>query len=170
MCREIEACEVTVGGLTDMSFLRRESPVIGVELAAGYLFAWAMRKARRVAGRTDAEVDRALDAGMDRLHEVVASRLGSDPALERVVEEAALGMEEPTERTRQRLELALEDAAERDTVFAEALRQAVDQLHAVSRAVGANLGGNLVSGNTFNGPTAVVNGDRSRQDNYFGPR
>ncbi|MFJ1561545.1 hypothetical protein [Streptomyces mirabilis] len=136
-----------------------------MEIAVGYLFVWAVGKARRVAGRADAEVDHALDAGMDRLHDVVASRLGSDPALERVVQEADSGMEEPTERTRRRLELALEDAAERDTVFAEALRQAVDYVQAVSRAAGPG-GGNV----TYNGPTAVMNGDHNEQHNVFGPR
>ena len=36
----------------------------GIEIAIGYLFAWAVRKAQHVAGRADREVDRALDAGV----------------------------------------------------------------------------------------------------------
>lgn len=137
----------------------------GVEIAAGYVFAWAMRKARRVTGRADAELDRALDVGMDRLHEVVSAKLGQDPALERAVEEAESGREELTERTRRRLTDALEDATERDTGFAEALRQAVSEIEAVSSGTG---GGGAVSGNTFLGPTAVQTGDHNRQENRFG--
>lgn len=98
--------------------------MVGVELAVGYVFAWAVRKARRVAGRADAEVDQALDAGMDRLHEVVTARLGQDPALQRAVEEADSGLREPTDRTRRRLTDALGDAVERDLAFAAALQQA----------------------------------------------
>ncbi|MFB7475201.1 hypothetical protein [Kitasatospora sp. NPDC056184] len=145
--------------------------MVGVELAVGYLFAWAVGKARRVAGRVDAEVDQALDAGMDHLHEVVVSRLGADePALERIREEAGSGLAEPTARTREQLELALEQAAARDTGFAAALRLAVEAVAAGARAAaGAGRGGEAVSGNTFNGPTALVVGDHARQDNHFGP-
>ncbi|MGD3109070.1 hypothetical protein [Streptomyces sp. YGL11-2] len=104
------------------------------------------------------------------MHDVVAARLSSDPALERVAQEAACGLAEPTERTRKRLELALEDAAEGDPVFAERLQQAVDEVQARSSAVDPGLGGYMVSGNTFEGPTAFVIGDRNQQDNHFGPR
>ena len=133
----------------------------GVELAVGYLFAWAVRKARRVAARADAEVDLALDAGMDRLHEVVHGKLGQDPALARAVEEADAGQDELSERTRRRLTDALEDAAERDATFAGALREAVAGLEAVGS-------GGAVTGNVFYGPTAVQTGDHNRQDNRFG--
>ncbi|WP_380280614.1 hypothetical protein [Kitasatospora purpeofusca] len=149
--------------------------MVGVELAVGYLFAWAVGKARRVAGRVDAEVDQALDAGMDHLHEVVVARLGSDePALERMREEAGSGLAGPTVRTREQLELALEQAAARDAEFAAALRLAVEAVAAGARAAGAGRGGEAVSGeavsgNTFNGPTALLIGDHSRQDNHFGP-
>ncbi|MBD0671372.1 chromosome partitioning protein [Streptomyces sp. CBMA156] len=142
--------------------------MVGMELVVGYLFAWAVGKAKRVAGRVDEEVDGALDAGMDRLHDVVLTRLGTEPALERMVEEAGSGLEEPTARTRQRLELALEDAAENDTDFAGTLRQAVEEVEAVKAAVDPGHGGPTVSGNTFNGPTAVMLGDHGRQDNHFG--
>ncbi|MEU4172172.1 hypothetical protein AB0F46_35480 [Streptomyces sp. NPDC026665] len=115
----------------------------GLEIAVGYVFAWAVRKARRVAGRADEEVDRGLDAGMDRLHELVSSKLGQDPALERAQEEAEAGQEEPSERTRRRLTDSLEDAAERDTGFAKALEALVKELQA---ATAANDGGVSASG------------------------
>jgi hypothetical protein len=38
-------------------------------VAVGYLFAWLVRKAKRAGGRADAEADRVVDAGMNRLHE-----------------------------------------------------------------------------------------------------
>ncbi|MEU0815209.1 hypothetical protein ACWCQW_09940 [Streptomyces mirabilis] len=138
----------------------------GVEVAVGYAFAWLVRKARRVAGRADAEVDRGLDAGMDRLHDLISAKLGDDPALQRAAEEAEAGLEEPSERTRRRLADSLDDAAERDTAFAEALQQAVAEIQAVSQTAGAD--GGVVSGNTFSGPTAVQTGNHNRQDNRFG--
>ncbi|WP_159104101.1 hypothetical protein [Streptomyces sp. CdTB01] len=99
-----------------------------VEIAVRYAFAWLVGKARRVAGRADMEVDRGLDARMDRLHELISVKLGDDPALQRAQEEAGAGLEEPSQRTRQRLELALEDAAEHDAGFAAALARVVAEL------------------------------------------
>lgn len=124
----------------------------GIEIAVGYVFAWAVRKARRAAGRADAEVDRAVDAGMDHLHELVSARLGQDPALERVAEEAETGHAELTERTRRRLTDSLEDAAERDPEFAAALAAAVAELQRAQGTAGtagtavAGPGGTAVAG------------------------
>ncbi|MET7887802.1 hypothetical protein [Streptomyces avermitilis] len=115
----------------------------GVEIAVGYVFAWAVRKARRVAGRADGEVDRGLDTGMDRLHDLISRKLGEDPALERAREEAEAGQEELSERTRRRLTDSLEEAAERDTGFAEALEELVRELQ--SAAIGGT-GGVSASG------------------------
>ncbi|MFD4656320.1 hypothetical protein ACFWP2_11905 [Kitasatospora sp. NPDC058444] len=142
--------------------------MVGVELAVGILFAWAARKAKRVAGRADAEVDQALDAGMDRLHEVVAARLGADPALELMVEEAESGLAEPTGRTRQRLQLALEEATESDPGFAGMLQTAVAEVREAEAAAAPARGGNTMTGNTFHGPTAITVGDHSHQENHFG--
>ncbi|MFJ8627477.1 hypothetical protein ACIRD3_32205 [Kitasatospora sp. NPDC093550] len=122
----------------------------GIEIAVGYVFAWAVRKAGRVAHRADAEVDRGLDAGMDRLHDLVSRKLSHDSSLQRLHDEAAAGHAEPTARTRQRLELALEDAAEHDAEFADALQQAVDALRVTtgpSGGVSADGGGQAVGGN-----------------------
>ncbi|WP_265560305.1 hypothetical protein [Streptomyces hygroscopicus] len=108
----------------------------GVEIAVGYAFAWLVRKAKRVAGQADEEVDRGLEAAMDRLHELISAKLGQDPALERAGEEAEAGQMELSPRTRQRLELAVEDAAERDSAFSEALNRAVKDLQAATTPVG----------------------------------
>lgn len=139
----------------------------GVELVVGYVVGWAVRKARRVAGRADGEVDRVLDAGMDRLHEVVVARLGGDPALERVVTEAGADGQGVTERTRTRLRLALEEAAEQDPAFQGKLTEAVARIQAASEAAGP--GARAVYGNIFNGPTALQIGDHNVQTNTFGP-
>ncbi|MFE4972017.1 hypothetical protein ACFRAR_07855 [Kitasatospora sp. NPDC056651] len=140
----------------------------GVELAVGYLFAWAVSKARRVAGRADAEVDQVLDAGMDRLHDVVATRLGHEPALESVTREVTDGREEPTPETRGRLELALNDTVSRDAEFAEALRQAVEQVRAAEKPAAPDSPGKYtVSGITFNGSAGVQIGDGNTQTNHF---
>ncbi|MEV7603544.1 hypothetical protein AB0O91_39865 [Kitasatospora sp. NPDC089797] len=105
-----------------------------MEIAVGYVFAWAVRKARRVAGRADTEVDRTLDAGMDRLHDLVGRKLGEDPALRKLAEEAEAGLAEPSERTRRRVQDSLEEAVEQDPGFAQALEHAVEELRAASRA------------------------------------
>jgi hypothetical protein len=123
--------------------------VTGVEIAVGYVFAWAVRKVRRVAGRADEEVDRAVDAAMDELHGLVSRTLGEDAALRKLAEEADAGQAEPSERTRQRVQLALEDAAEHDPGFAEALERAVGRLQALSRTAGgvsAGDGGQAIGG------------------------
>jgi hypothetical protein len=95
--------------------------MIEVGLVAGYLVAWAWRKARRVGAGLDQDVDEVLDAGLGRLHEVVAAKLGSDPALVRLDEEAAVSGE-VSDRTRRRVEDAVAQAAEEDPRFAASLQ------------------------------------------------
>ncbi|MEU6192779.1 hypothetical protein [Streptomyces sp. NPDC047061] len=122
----------------------------GIEIAVGYVFAYLVGKAKRVAGRADQEVDRTLDAGMDRLHGLISRKLGEDPALRRLAEEAEAGQDQLSDRTRQRVQLALEDAAQDDLGFAQALNQAVQQLEAIVHTAGtasAGDGGQAVSGN-----------------------
>ncbi|MEU1691156.1 hypothetical protein ABZ590_06180 [Streptomyces hirsutus] len=124
---------------------------MGVEIAVGYVFAWLVTKARRVAGRADAEIDRGLDSGMDRLHDLVSRKLGQDPALERAREEAKTGQPEPSERTRRRLVDSLSEAAERDGAFAEDLEKVIADLEAGASAgpasgVSAASGGLAVGG------------------------
>jgi len=113
----------------------------GVEIAIGYVFAWAVRKARRVAGRADAEVDLALDGAMDRVHGVVARRLGNDPELERLEAEAAAGQDEPSALTRQRVEATVSRAVAQDAGFARDLDEAVAAVQEAARAAGSVVAG-----------------------------
>lgn len=93
----------------------------GIEVAVGYLFAWALRKASRVSGQLDAEVNHVLDKGIDRLHNLVSGKLGENSALRKLAEEADAGQDQLSERTGDQVRLALEEAAEQDPQFAEAL-------------------------------------------------
>ncbi|MEV6742600.1 hypothetical protein AB0N14_39385 [Streptomyces sp. NPDC051104] len=124
----------------------------GFEIVVGYLCAWGVRKARRVGERADGEVDRALDAGLDRLQDLVRQKLGEDTALHRLTEEAASGQGAPSNRTRQRVQLALEDAAEHDAAFAADLEQAVQHLRGIDRAAADHI---EFQHNTFHGPVQV---------------
>nr|QIZ02321.1 chromosome partitioning protein [Streptomyces sp. S1D4-11] len=138
--------------------------MVGVEIAVGYVFAWLTRKAKASTDRADAEVERVLDAGMDRVHELVSRKLGQDPALERAAEEAERGLEEPSERTRRRLTDSIEDEAERDPGFAGRLEELVAQLQSAAQAGGVT----TLSVNVFYGSAAVQNGDHNRQHSGFG--
>ena len=127
--------------------------VFGAEVIVGYVFAWAAGKARRAGARADNHVDAAVDATVDRLteklHDLVAGKLHSDPVLERLTGEAHEGLPVPTERTRQRVMLALEDAAESDPDFAHAVEATLDELKAAAAAAGglsAGAGGLVVGG------------------------
>ena len=51
----------------------------GLEIVVGYLIAWAVRKARRVGGRLDDDVDLVMDAELNQIHDLVAEKLGLDP-------------------------------------------------------------------------------------------
>jgi hypothetical protein len=116
--------------------------MVGVELVVGYLVAWAVGRARRVGQRLEGEVDQVLDAGLDRLHEVVAGRLGTDPAMADLHAEATDGGE-VSDLTRQRVDLAIQAAAAKDPTFGEAVERAVKELVAVGAvpAGGVSAGG-----------------------------
>ena len=113
--------------------------VIEAGLVAGYVVAWALRKARRVGGRLDEEADGVIDASLDRLHEVVAAKLGGHPALAELVEEAEAAGESSgvSELTRQQVELALTAAARKDDSFGQAVTELVTRLREAERAAGS---------------------------------
>jgi hypothetical protein len=109
--------------------------VIEAGVAAGYVIAWAIRKARRVGNRLDTEADQVIDGSLDRLHEVVANRLGGHPVLAELVEEANEAGE-VSDLTRQQMELALQAAARKDEAFGQAVMGLVAQLQEAEQARG----------------------------------
>lgn len=109
--------------------------VIEAGVVAGYVIAWALGKARRAAGRLDAEADVVMDAGLDRLHEVVAARLTGHPVLAEMAEEAERDGQ-VTDLTRQQVELAVAAAARRDEAFGRVVTELVAQLQELKQTPG----------------------------------
>jgi hypothetical protein len=106
--------------------------MIGFEpFVVGYLASWVMRKVRRVGERADGRLDEVVDARVDRLCDLVLGKLGAEPAVQQLEREAAEGVD--SERTRLRLQLAVEEAAEQDTEFADTLRSLVEEIRGQSR-------------------------------------
>ncbi|SNQ50910.1 NB-ARC domain protein [Frankia canadensis] len=132
----------------------------GIDTAVGAVFTWMVRQERHVGEQAHADTDRIVAPALGRVHDLVREALGEDdPVLARVRQEARDGREQPTDRTRRRLRLALEEAADQDPVLAAALaRAAVDVGRARRQAGGRGLIGSL-----FHGPTAVQMGDRNNQ-------
>ncbi len=110
-----------------------------VEVALGWVLAWVVAKARRVAVAADGVVD----AAVDKVGQLVMDKLGADSAVQRLQVEAAESGE-VSELTRKRVGLALEDAV-RDTEFAQRLEAAVAEVTKAGGAV-AGPGGVAISG------------------------
>jgi hypothetical protein len=137
---------------------------VGLDIVVGFLIAWAVAKARRVAQRADGVIDTALDAGVDRVREMVTAKLAGEPALERLQIEAAESGE-VSESTRTQVSSALEDAVDRDPEFAERLRVAMKQAEAsavrtevqdVSQSVSGTVSGsNIQVGGSIGGGIQV---------------
>ena len=130
--------------------------VIEAGVAAGYVVAWAMRRARRATGRADVLIDTSIEAGMDKLAGVVQAKLGAHPALDDLAEEAATDDQQVSELTRQQVELALAAAARRDEDFGRTVTDLVAQLRAGEQASGG------VSAVTRDG-TAIFTGSAHAQ-------
>lgn len=134
--------------------------MVGLELVAGYLVAWGARKLSRAGKRLDEETDEVIDAGLDRLHDVIAAKLGADAALVKLESEASQGLE-PTDRTRRRVQDAVEDAAEGDPDFAAVLVALLAELEAArSNAPSA-------AGVDLRGAKGVQVGNFNAQTNIF---
>lgn len=140
--------------------------VIGFEAVVGFLIAWVARKMGR---RVDIEVDRAMDAGLDRLHNVVAAKLGKDPALEKLRAEADEAGEVGP-RTQARVRMALEEAAEQDPVFAAALDAELRTLQRDTDQASAGDHGVAVSGGVHAADGGVAIGGVTGGSVSFGER
>jgi hypothetical protein len=132
----------------------------GLELVAGYLIAWGVGKLKRAGRRLDEETDEVIDAGLDRLHDAIAAKLGTDPALVKLGADIAQGLE-PSERTRRRVQDAVEDAVEDDPGFAAVLEELLAQLEQ------ARNGGWAVAGIDLRGAIGVQVGNHNTQTNTF---
>ena len=134
--------------------------MVGLELVAGYLVAWGVRKLRRVGTRLDEETDEVIDAGLNRLHDAISAKLGADPALGKLEDEVSQGLE-PSDRTLRRIQDAVEEAAEGDPevgVMIEAL---------IARLEEARDGAPSVAGIDLRGAKGVQVGNFNTQTNTF---
>lgn len=132
----------------------------GLELVAGYLVVWGVRKLKRVGKRLDEETDEVIDAGLDRLHDTIAEKLGTDPALVKLDAEVSQGLE-PSERTLRRVQDSVEDAAEEDPDFAALLGDLLAKLE------DARNGAPSVAGIDLRGAQGVQFGNLNTQTNTF---
>jgi hypothetical protein len=123
--------------------------VIEAGVAAGYLIAWAARKAKRVGGRLDAEADGVIDVSLDRLHEAVAAKLGEHPALAELVEQAGAAGDasEVDGLTREQVELALATEAGKDDLFGRQIADLIARVQAAGNMVAAGPGSTVFTGN-----------------------
>lgn len=129
----------------------------GIEAAVGLLVGWLVSKARRVGRRADSEVDQVLDAGMDRLHDVVAAKLGKDTT--KALEAEADRTGEVSDGTVEQVRTALRTAAAADPAFAEQVATLVREVQAL--VVGeVNIQATDGSIAAWHIETATVGGDR----------
>src|SRR5690348_9670888 len=134
--------------------------MVGLELVAGYLVAWGVRKLKRAGERLDKQADEAIDAGLDRLHDVIAAKLGADPALAKLEVEVSQGLE-PSDRTLRRVQDAVEDASEEDPRFAALIEELLAKLEK------ARDGAPSVAGIDLRGARGVQVGNLNTQTNTF---
>ncbi|GLY42502.1 hypothetical protein Amsp01_085250 [Amycolatopsis sp. NBRC 101858] len=136
---------------------------MGLEVAVGFLIAWAVGKARRAGKQLDGVADEVVDASAVRLRDVLLRKLGKDSAVEQLQLEAARP-EGVGDRTAQRVKLALEDAVEQDRGFAAELESAL----AEAEKSGSAAGGPVVSGTATASGGGIAIGAVGRDAN-FGP-
>ena len=117
---------------------------MGLEVVVGFLIAWVVGKARRAGKQFDGVADQMVDASAVRLRDVLLRKLGSDSAVQRLELEAAESGE-VSDRTRQRVTLALEDAVEQDTEFADELTAALAEAEK-NGGLTATSGGTVIIG------------------------
>jgi hypothetical protein len=134
--------------------------MVGLELVAGYLVVWGVRKLRRVGTRLDEETDEVIDAGLDRLHDAISAKLGADPALGKLEDEVSQGLE-PSDRTLRRIQDAVEEAAEGDPEFGASIEALIARLEE------ARDGAPSVAGIDLRGAKGVQVGNLNTQTNTF---
>lgn len=113
--------------------------VVEAGIVAGYVIAWAVRKARRAGGRLDQTVDEAIEVAANRLHDAVLTRLGGHPVLVDLAEEAGGEAGSVSELTRQQVELAITAAARRDEGFAATVSDLLARVRTAEQASGGSV-------------------------------
>lgn len=125
-------------------------------VVAMYVIAWAGRKARRAGVRLDA----AINARLERLYDVVETKLAGHSVLAEVVEESASEDGQVSDLTRQQVELAVKAAAHKDEVFGQAVTELVAQLRAAEQTAGqsvlSDIGVNIAGGVDIHADNASV--------------
>lgn len=134
--------------------------MVGLELVAGYLVAWGVHKLKRAGKRLDEETDQVVDAGLDRLHDAIAAKLGTDPALMKLDADGSQGRE-PSDRTLRRVQDAVEDAAQEDPGFGVIIEALLAKLE------DARNGAPSVAGIDLRGAKGVQVGNFNTQTNTF---
>ncbi|MFE6766444.1 hypothetical protein [Streptomyces sp. NPDC057689] len=140
---------------------------MSMEVVVGMLIMWAAGKVRRAGRDLNGITDRALELSTQRLWEVVEAKLGTDPAIRRLVSESEQnGDATPSARTQ--AETALQDAADRDPRFAAALEAIVSERAGGGGTAGAaggptngiRAGGAVITGSNsgrINANTKIIN-------------
>lgn len=137
--------------------------MIGFEpFVVGWLVVWVTKKVRRAGERADGRLDEAVDAQVDRLCGLVLGKLGAEPAVRQLEQEAAQGV--ATERTKLRLQLAVEEAVVQDTEFADALRSLVEEIRSTAPEAASGM---VINARAEGNSRMSVQG-RGEQHNYFG--
>ncbi|WP_206786660.1 hypothetical protein [Amycolatopsis sp. MtRt-6] len=142
--------------------------MVGVEIVIGALIAWAVGKARRAGKALDGIADEVVDAGAAKVRDVVLAKLGDDSAVQKLAAEAA-ETGEVSERTRTRVALAVEDAADEDERFAAALEAALAEASRPGGVVATD-GGTAVSGTAHAHDQGIAIGAVGRDVHFGQPR
>ncbi|MFI7285926.1 hypothetical protein ACIBRY_04580 [Streptomyces anulatus] len=135
-----------------------------ISATVGMLVVWAAGKARRVGVEFNGLADQALDVAAERVRGLIVTKLGGDPAIQRLLAESE-EQGEASPSVRADAENAVKAAVDRDHQLAAALRQALEDKDDGDRSRGPSYrtgaGGNIVtgSGNKVNSKviTNVIN-------------
>ncbi|WP_371659510.1 hypothetical protein [Streptomyces sp. NBC_00280] len=129
---------------------------MGMDVVVGMLIMWAAGKVRRVGREFNGLTDHALELTAQRLWDVVEAKLGTDPAIQRLVSESQQNGD-ATVLARTRAETVLQNAADHDPRFAAALEAIVSSQAGggdTSAATdvpssGIHAGGSVITGANF---------------------
>jgi hypothetical protein len=101
--------------------------MVGLELVAGYLVAWGVRRLKPIGKRLDEEADEVIDMELDRLHDAIATKLGADPALAKLEAEISQGTR-PDDLTLRQVQDAVAVAAKDDFGFGALIEAVLKRL------------------------------------------